>query len=58
MDLIEQFIGIAIFIAVALGLTLLSGASEGTSSLEERVARGEISQEQYRAVLLSRLGSL
>ena len=58
MDLIGQFIGIALFIAVALGLMLISGAPDGASSLEERVARGEISQEQYRAVLLSRLGSL
>ena len=57
MDLIEQALGIAIFAAVTIGLMLLS-VPGGPSSLEERVARGELSQEQYRAILLSRLGTL
>ena len=58
MDLIGQVLGIAIFIAVALGLILLSGISDGASNLEDRLARGEISEEQYRRTLLARLGSL
>lgn len=58
MDLIEQVLGIAIFIAATVGLIMLSGGSDGPNSLEERVARGDISEEQYRRMLLARLGTL
>jgi len=58
MDLIGQVLGIAIFIAVALGLILLSGVSDRAGNLEDRLARGELSEEQYRRILLARLGSL
>lgn len=58
MDLIGQVLGIAIFIAVALGLILVSGFADGASYLEERLARGDISEEQYRKLLLARLGSM
>ena len=58
MDLIEQVLGIAIFIAITLGLIMLSGASDVGSSLEDRVARGDLTEDQYRRILLARLGTL
>lgn len=58
MEVFGQVLGIAVFIAVTLGLIMLSGRSGGATYLEERWARGEISEEQYRRILLARLGSV
>ena len=58
MDLIEQVLGVAIFIAITLALIMMSGASDGGGSLEDRVARGDITEDQYRRILLARLGTL
>lgn len=58
MDLIEQVLGVAIFMAVTLALIMLSGAWDVGSSLEDRVARGDMTEDQYRRVLLARLGTM
>lgn len=59
MEVVGQVLGIAVFIVLALGLIVLSEASAAwTNEVEERVARGEISPEQYRAIQLARLGTV
>src|SRR5687768_2918075 len=58
MDLVGQALGVAVFIVVMLGLILLSGVSDEASYLEELLARGDISPEQYRRIQSARVGAI
>lgn len=57
MEAILGSLGVFVVIAVVLGALYLADDADWVGTLEERLARGEISEEQYRTIQRTLLGA-